>query len=145
MMTNDTPLRCLIFRKTLAFFLFIAVGTTLSFSQGSSLSEQSKVMTIQEPIIERANSSTILSGKLVLSGNVIIRIPKSDTFYYLIKTENATYDKGKKIISAVDGTMERFNLENNDLIDMISFDSLKYDIASNRASASHIKGRATPR
>lgn len=142
MMTNDRPLHRLIFRKISAFFLFLAIGITLSFSQRSSFSEQSKVTSIQDPIIERANTSTILSDKiLILSGNVIIRIPKSDTYYYLIKTENATYDKEKKLISAVDGTMERFSLERNDLIDMISFDSLKYDVASNRAVASNISGK----
>lgn len=137
-----SPFLRLIFRKIFAVLLFLAAGTTLTFSQKTGHSGQSEAATIQEPQIERANTVTIQSGnQLILSGNVIIRINKSANSYFLIKTDEATYDKEKKIITAVGGTMERFNPENNDPVDMISFDNLKYNVATNRAEAKNISGK----
>ena len=131
-MTNDKPLHHLILRKLSAFLLFLAVGITLSFSQKSIPSEQSKVMNMQEPLIERANSATIKKDNIIiLSGNVIIRIHRPDNRYTLIKTENATFDKEKKIIKASKGKMEEYKSENTNPIKFISYDTLMYDLKSN--------------
>lgn len=127
MMTNNKPLHLLNLRKFSAAIIFLVVGILVSFGQKTVGPKKSNIENTQNFQLEGASEVTIVNNIWTISGNVIIRIPKTETNYTLIKTDSATYDKEKNIIKVNTGTLEIYNSGDIDPIERISFVDLKYD------------------
>ena len=139
MMINNKPLHLLNLRKFSAVILFLVVGIFVSFGQKTidpkksnvenphKFQQESNIENTQNFQLEGASEVTIVNNIWTCSGNVIIRIPKTETNYTLIKTDSATYDKEKNMITVNTGTLEIYNSGDIDPIEIITFVDLKYD------------------
>jgi beta-lactamase regulating signal transducer with metallopeptidase domain len=88
--------------------------------------------------LENASEATIVNKIFNFSGNVIIRILNTDTNYTLIKSDSATFDKEKNIITVNIGTMEKYNSGDIDPFEKIYFVDLKYDAESGKVISKKI-------
>lgn len=82
--------------------------------------------------LENASEAAIVNKICNFRGNVIIRILNTDTNYTLIKSDSATYDIEKNIITVNLGTMEKYNSGDIDPFEKIYFADLKYDAESGK-------------
>ena len=142
-------------RIAVTLCLGAVVFLLLSFKESKSATGISKeVIAIQQNVVkgfvlgaerkpqnfqlEYAREATIVNKIFNFSGNVIIRILNTDTNYTLIKSDSATYDKEKNILTVNIGTMEKYNSEDIDPFEKIYFVDLKYDAESGKVIAQKI-------
>jgi beta-lactamase regulating signal transducer with metallopeptidase domain len=111
------------------------ITTQQNVVKGIGLDAEKKPQNFQ---LENASEATIVNNIYNFSGNVIIRILKTNTNYTLIKSDSATYDKEKNIITVNIGTMEKYNSGDIDPFEKIYFVDLKYDAESGKVIAKKI-------
>lgn len=136
MKTKERPLR----KEISAIVLFFVISILVSFSQKSINTKNSSVDNKRKPQIENADSVTDSGKIMTFHGNVKIRIPSADLTYSIIKTDSAIFDKEKNIYSVYLGTVEKFVSGNTNPIEIVSFDTLRYNVDSGRAIGKNING-----